>query len=230
MSHSFRNTRKPDFRNISALDYNAYWVTRGFHIEKKLKEREEIILAHIPAGSSVLDIGCGNSLLPVALRDKGCSVTVGDISTIVLDGYRDKGIQALNIDLEKVNPDSFHETYDYMVLSEVLEHTRNPEEIIQELKKHTKHFALTIPNSAFYRYRFHLMFGGRFFTQWASHPSEHLRFWSHLDFVDWIRDMGLILESSTASNGFSLFGLSPQLKNLWINLFGHQIVYFIRCP
>lgn len=230
MSNSFRNTRKPDFRNISALDYNDYWVTRGFHIEKKLKEREAIILAHIPAGSSVLDIGCGNSLLPVALRDKGCSVTVGDISTIVLDGYRDKGLQAIEINLEKVKPDSFHKTYDYMILSEVLEHTRNPEEIIQELKKHTRNFALTIPNSAFYRYRFHLMFGGRFFTQWVSHPSEHLRFWSHIDFVDWIRDMGLTLEDSISSNGFSFFGLLPELKDVWKNLFGHQIVYIVKCP
>lgn len=230
MSYVFNNTRKPDFRNISVLDYDAYWRTRGFHVNKKLKEREEIILAHIPSDASVLDIGCGNSLLPVALRDKGCSITVGDISPIVLDGFREKGISAIEIDLEKITSASFSQAYDYIILSEVLEHTKNPEEIIQTLRKHTKHFALTIPNSAFYRYRAHLMFSGRFFTQWVSHPSEHLRFWSHLDFIDWIRDMGLRLESAEASNGFSFFGLFPRLKNRWKNFFGHQIVYFIRCP
>lgn len=226
----FSGTRKPDFRNISNLDYDAYWHTRGFHINEKLKERESIIVGYIPVGASVLDIGCGNSLLPVSLQKKGCSVTVGDISTVVLDGYREKGIETLVVDLERIHDDSLLAAYDYIILSEVLEHTRNPEEIIQKLKRHTKHFVLTIPNSAFYRYRFHLLFQGRFFTQWVSHPSEHLRFWSHRDFMDWIRDMGLVVERAESSNGFSFFGLFPGLKNAWKNLFGHQIVYSVICP
>ena len=229
MNFFFNNTRKPNFQNVFSIDYDSYWQRRGFSLNKKLKERENIILAHVPPSSSVLDIGCGNSLLPVALSEKGCSVTVGDISKIVLAGYEAIGIKSFKIDLEKMADDSFSVTYDYIILSEVLEHTKNPEEIIQKLKKYTKHFILTIPNSAFYRYRLHLMFSGRFFTQWVLHPSEHLRFWSHLDFVDWIRDMGFILEETTSSNGFSFFGLFPQLKNVWKNLFGHQMVYFIKC-
>ncbi len=226
----FSGTRKPDFRNISSLDYDAYWRSRGFHLNETLKERETIIATLIPAGASVLDVGCGNSLLPVVLRDKGCSVTVGDISTIVLAGYKQKGIKTLEVDLENIREDFLFATYDYIILSEVLEHTRNPEEIIQKLKKHTKHFVLTIPNSAFYRYRLHLVFQGRFFTQWVSHPSEHLRFWSHIDFMDWIRDMGLVVDRAESSNGFSFFGLFPGLKNIWKNLFGHQIVYSVTCP
>lgn len=226
----FSGTRKPDFRNISNLDYDAYWRTRGFHFNEKLKERESIIVGYIPAGASVLDIGCGNSLLPISLQEKGCSVTVGDISTIVLDGYRKKGIKILVVDLERIHDDSLPATYDYIILSEVLEHTRNPEEIIQKLKRHTKHFIFTIPNSAFYRYRFHLLFQGRFFTQWVAHPSEHLRFWSHIDFMDWIRAMELSVDKTESSNGFSFFGLFPGLKNIWKNLFGHQIVYSVTCP
>lgn len=230
MSHFFNNTRKPNFRNIGALEYDAYWRTRGFHLNEKLKEREEIILAHIPRGASVLDIGCGNSLLPISLHDKGCSVTVGDISTIVLEGFKQRGLKTLSIDLEQIRAGSLGEKYDYIIMSEVLEHTRNPEEIVQVLRASARHFIFSIPNSAFYRYRLHLLLRGRFFTQWVAHPSEHLRFWSHIDFIDWIRDMGLTLESSVASNGFSFFGFLPGLKNVWKNLFGHQIVYFITCP
>lgn len=225
----FSGTRKPNFRNVLNLDYDAYWRARGIHINEKLKERESIIAERMPTGASVLDIGCGNSLLPIVLRDKGCLVTVGDISTMVLDGYREKGVKTLVVDLERIREDSLPATYDYIILSEVLEHTRNPEEIVQSLKKYTKHFILTIPNSAFYRYRFHLFFRGRFFTQWVAHPSEHLRFWSHVDFIDWIRDMGLAVEWVESSNGFSFFGLFPGLKNVWKNLFGHQIVYSVAC-
>jgi methionine biosynthesis protein MetW len=222
--------RKPDFKSIAALDYNAYWTTRGFHLNATLKEREEIILAHIPSTASVLDIGCGNSLLPVALRDKGCTVTVADISSIVLEGYRAVGISSFEIDLEQLREKPITGIYDYIILSEVLEHTKNPEEIIQILRKHTKRFVLTVPNSAFYRYRIQLFFGGRFLIQWVSHPGEHLRFWSHTDFIDWLAAMGLTLEYTTASNGFSFFRLLPGLKNVWKNLFGHQMVYIAICP
>lgn len=229
MSLFFSGTRIPNFRDVaSRLDYNNYWHGRGFVLNNKLKEREEIILAHIPKGASVLDIGCGNSLLPVALQKKGCEVAVGDIAEIVLKGYETYSIKTLPIDLENLSVVHFPEQYDYIILSEVLEHTKNPEEIVRFLAAYTKKFAITIPNSAFYRYRIHLFFTGRFFTQWVIHPSEHIRFWSHTDFLDWLGAMGLDVESSVASNGFSFFGLFPQCKNIWKNLFGHQIVYFVQ--
>ena len=98
----FQNTRKPDFRNVRTIDYDDYWRERGFSINKKLKEREEIILSKIPKGASVLDIGCGNSLLPIALKEKDCAVTVADVSKEVLKGYSQYQIETLFIDLEKI--------------------------------------------------------------------------------------------------------------------------------
>ena len=43
--------------------------------------------------------------------------------------------------------------------------------------------------------------------------------------MDWLSSLGLMVEKTVASNGFSLFGLMPGLKNIWKNMFGHQIVY-----
>lgn len=223
----FPNTRKPNFGKIEPLDYNCYWQERGFALHKKLRERDNIILTLIPAEANILDIGCGNSRLPVALKDKGCQVTVADISPEVLKGYSQSGLEGIVLDLGKIGQwENNLAHYDYIILSEVLEHTTNPEEIITVLEKYTDNFLLTVPNSAFYRYRLHLMFSGRFFTQWVYHPSEHLRFWSHSDFLDWLSALNLSLVKSEASNGFTLFGFLPGLKNWWPNLFGHQIVYF----
>src|SRR6185295_5987061 len=89
----------PDFPKLGRIDYSDYWRDRGFEINKKLKEREEIMLAMIPKGARVLDIGCGNSRLPLSLKEKGCSVEVGDVSPIVLDAFRKHGIDASVIDL-----------------------------------------------------------------------------------------------------------------------------------
>lgn len=222
----FQNTRRPNFNEVKKVDYNQYWQERGFELNKKLKEREKIIFNFIPVGTRVLDIGCGNSLLPVSLKNKGCLITVADVSNEVLVGYQQYGLEGLVIDLENVvQAEKNLGHYDYIILSEVLEHTTNPEEIVNSLSKKTNHFIITIPNSAFYRYRLHLMFVGRFFTQWVYHPSEHLRFWSHLDFLDWLKAMKLEVSKVVPSNGFTCFGFWPGLKNIWPNLFGHQIVY-----
>jgi|ERR1035437_1014702 methionine biosynthesis protein MetW len=222
----FTGTRKPNFKDIKKIDYDDYWKERGFSINKKLKEREQIMFSAIPKGSRVLDVGCGNSLLPIVLKNNGCLVSVADISDIVLNEFKKLSIGTVNIDLDKISEQKISDEYDYIILSEVLEHTRNPEEILLTLAPHTKYFFLTIPNSAFYRYRLHLFFFGRFFTQWVYHPSEHLRYWSHIDFIDWVKALGFEVVWAESSNGLSFFGL-PLLK--WFpNLFGHQICYLVK--
>jgi methionine biosynthesis protein MetW len=222
----FAGTRKPDFSSIKKIDYTEYWRARGFSLNAKLKEREVIIFDSIKAGSKILDIGCGNSLLPVKLKHKGVHVTVSDISDEVLKGYAAHDIASVQMDLEKPKTIGFGEKYDYIILSEVLEHLTNPEEVLRALAPFTGKFILTIPNSAFYRFRFHLMFSGRFFTQWVYHPSEHVRFWSHSDFLDWLSALGFRVVRTEASNGLSLFGIP--LYRYWPNLFGHQICYFVE--
>lgn len=220
--------RKPNFHNIKEIDYDDYWNYRGWQLNKKLKPREKIILNIIPIGARVADIGCGNSLLPVKLKEKGCDVKVADISNIVLDQYKALGISSFEIDLEEVNNIKLSDEFDYLILSEVLEHVRNPEQIIKNLKQYTKYFLITIPNSASYQFRYGLMFRGRFFTQWLYHPSEHLRYWSHIDFLDWLDAMGLEVISTPVSDGFSFRGLLPWLPRLWKNLLGFRMVYHCR--
>src|SRR5665213_2001521 len=111
----FSNTRKPDFKNISTIDYDEYWRERGFAINNKLKEREEIILRDISAGSRVLDIGCGNSLLPIKLKEKGCDVSIADLSGEVLKGYKEHGIDGIKLDLQGITDSSVQGMFDYII-------------------------------------------------------------------------------------------------------------------
>lgn len=220
--------RKPDFRNIKEIDYDDYWKYRGWELNKKLKPREQVMFDIITQGSRVADVGCGNSLLPIKLKDKDCEVSVYDISKIVLDQYKKLGIDGFAIDLEKAGEIKLPGRFDYLILSEVLEHTRNPEEIIKALKPYAKHFLITVPNSASYQFRYGLMFRGRFFTQWVYHPSEHLRYWSHVDFLDWLDALGLKVIETPVSEGFSLRGLLPWLPSVWKNLLGFRMVYHCK--
>jgi 2-polyprenyl-3-methyl-5-hydroxy-6-metoxy-1,4-benzoquinol methylase len=220
--------RKPKFHDIKEINYDDYWQYRDSQLNEKLKPREQVMLNIIPTKVKVADIGCGNSLLPVKLKEKGCVVSVADISKTVLNQYRALGINSFEINLEKINDMKLPDKFDYLILSEVLEHTRNPEQIIKILKPYTKYFLITVPNSASYQFRYGLMFRGRFFTQWVYHPSEHLRYWSHLDFIDWLRAMGLEIITAPVSDGFTLRGLLPWLPNLWKNFLGFRMVYYCK--
>ncbi len=222
----FLGSRRPDFcAGRRALTYDDYWKQRGYSISKKFSEREIIIRDLIQPKESVLIIGCGTSLLPIALQEKGCEVTVSDIASDAVKLFTGKDILGFILDLENIVEGTISKKYDVIVASEVLEHIRNPEQAIEKLSKHTKRFIISIPNSAFYRYRIHLMFAGRFFVQWANHPAEHLRYWSHIDFLEWLSAMDLKVQKAIPSNGLSCRGFCTFMKDIRPNLFGHQIVY-----
>ena len=217
----FSGTRKPNFSKVKKIDYDSYWVERGFKMRSKLMEREEIFFSWIKDKTNVLDIGCGNSRLLSELKNKKqCTVSGIDISSLVVQNLQQLGIRSMSTNIE--DPEfKISGQYDYIVISEVLEHLAQPEDLITKLYNNTKYFIISIPNSAFYRYRLGLMLQGRFFTQWVSHPSEHLRFWSHKDFIDWLKAMNLEIIKSKASNGF-------WFKDIWSNMFGHQICYLVK--
>jgi 2-polyprenyl-3-methyl-5-hydroxy-6-metoxy-1,4-benzoquinol methylase len=218
--------RRPDFRSgRKALTYDEYWKRTNFSPGTQLCEREIILRDRVPEGSSVLVVGCGTSLLPLALAEKRCAVTVSDIAMSVIDFFSKKGIAGFILDLENITDTSIKGNYDVIVASEVFEHIRNPERAIEVLARHTRRFLIASPNSAFYRYRLRLMFAGRFLIQWKYHPAEHLRYWSHSDFLDWLSAMNLRTTAVVPAMGLSFNGLLPFAKNWWPNLFGNQIVY-----
>lgn len=220
--------RKPDFRNLPDPHYDQYWEGRGWSVQESLKPREDIMLELIPVGSAVLDLGCGNSRLPLELVAKGCRVTVADVSELPLSEYRKRGIPGIRVDLE-ADPVCLPEGhFDYIIASEVLEHLRYPERVVTALRDRTEHLLITVPNSAAYVFRYGLLVRGRFFTQWLRHPSEHLRFWSHLDFVDWITAHGYVVDRAIPADGFTLRGWLPFLPRWWKNFFAYRLVYDCR--
>jgi len=213
-------------KNIKFFNYDQYWDDSGEKIRNKLREREQIFIDWIKPGSAVLDIACGNSLLPFELSSKkGCIVEAFDISPKVIQEQQVKRINAQVRDLTDKNF-KLEKKYDYIIASEILEHLAYPEVLLDKIKNNARFFLISVPNSAFYRFRFKLFFFGRFFVQWAYHPAEHLRYWSHEDFLDWLDSSGFRIIQSRASNGLDIGPL--KFYEFWPNLFGHQICYLVE--
>lgn len=99
----------------------AVWLDVASGAIEGWDERNKILASHIPADSSVLDIGCGNQNLAKYLPE-GCRYTGVDVVS-------HHGNQIL--DFEKGVYPSFSEQFDYSILSGVLEYLPDPADAVQ---------------------------------------------------------------------------------------------------
>ena len=215
------------FKKIALFDfdYKVYWENRNVKIRQRLLEREKIFFDWIKPKTKVLDVAVGNSgLLSLLKRDKMCEVYAFDISQEVVDAQNETGVIAEKKDIS-VDDFNIADMYDVLILSEILEHLSFPEVLMKKIADKAKFFFVSIPNSAFYKFRLQLLFG-RFLKQWVFHPSEHLRFWSHRDFLDWADSIDFDVIKYEASNGFDIGPF--KFYKYMPNLFGHQVCYLLK--
>lgn len=201
-----------------ALDYEAYWRRRE---AGAIHPRFEIIATHLDLGQSVLDVGCGDGAMLEyfgrAKRTRGIGI---DTSATAVEQARARGVDARVATLEELAREHPSPRFDHVVMSEVLEHVPDPENLVQRGWDLTvRSLWLTFPNIAYFPHRLRLL-AGEFPVQWVVFPGEHLRFWSLPDFRQWLERLGLPEARIHPSNGVTVFAL----HRLWPNLFANQIV------
>lgn len=91
-----------------------------------------LALKRVPPGSSVLDVGCASGTLSRALKGKGCSVTGIDQFPISDPSRLDRHIQC---DLDQCELPVDLDTFDRVLLLDVIEHLRSPEVFVERLRK-----------------------------------------------------------------------------------------------
>jgi methionine biosynthesis protein MetW len=136
--------------------------------------------------------------------------------------------QGLNVDLADVTKpltDYLKTTFDYIILSEIIEHLPDPEGLLSVLRPFArKAIIVSIPNTGYYQHRLRLLFG-KFPLQWLVTPGEHLRFWTQADFHWWIKQIRFEIIDEIPYEG------TPGLKQIWPGMFAAAFVYVIKqCP
>jgi len=117
-------------------------------------------------------------------------------------------------------------TFDYIVLSEILEHIQEPEKIMRIIKnRFNKNVIITIPNSGFILHRLRLLFGKFPVVVIVYHVKEHIRFWTHSDFRYWCKHLGYKVISCQSSGGIN--GLKFDLSKISLSLFAYGLLYQI---
>jgi len=142
------------------------------------------IVSLVKDGQDILDVGCGDGALAQRL------VTKSKKNRIVgIEVEKTRAVEAgkfmkevLVADVEDQNTfELISETFDVIVFSEVLEHCRAPERILERAKKLLKgegYVIICLPNVAFWKTRLNLLMGNWNYTEEGILDRTHLRFFT----------------------------------------------------
>ncbi|MEM6467039.1 MAG: methionine biosynthesis protein MetW, partial [Pseudomonadota bacterium] len=128
-----------------------------------------------------LDIGCGaGDLIDYLGKTKGCDARGMEISRSGVNACVARGLSVIQGDADtdlSAYPD---DAFDHVVLSQTIQATRQPKEVLQQLLRIGERALVSFPNFGFWRIRFSLMRNGRMpvtrtlSAPWYSTPNIHL--------------------------------------------------------
>jgi 2-polyprenyl-3-methyl-5-hydroxy-6-metoxy-1,4-benzoquinol methylase len=113
-------------------------------------------------GKTVLELGVGDASLTRRLFEAGATVDGIEINVLSADLARPYCRRVMVNDLDDIQSAGLSEQYDLVIAADVLEHLRDPEFILSELKKHVKiggYLVVSLPNVANVYVRLNLLFG-----------------------------------------------------------------------
>ncbi len=168
-------------------------------VKHQIRYDLEIMANLIKPNSKVLDIGCGDGeLLEFLKKNKNIDGRGLEIDQHLVSKALSKGISVIQGDAE--NDLSFYpdNSFDFAILGQTLQATRNPKNILQEMLRIADFAVISLPNFAHFTTRFHLLFKGTMPVnetipfQWYETPNIH--FCSIKDFENLCLELGFVVK------------------------------------
>ena len=192
----------------------------------------KVVAGMIEPRARVLDVGCGDGALLELLRDerqvdgRGIELSQKNVNECV-----GRGLSVVQGDADSdlvYYPDR---GFDYAILSQTIQATRNPKEVLDHLLRIGKNVIVSFPNFGHWRVRVALTLFGRMPVtrdlphSWYDTPNIH--FCTIRDFVNLCEELGATVESATAlDRNRNPIGVSMPWW-FW-NLFGQQAVFRLK--
>ena len=185
----------------------------------------------IAQGSRVLDIGCGGGDLLALLKStkaidgRGLEISQRNVNACVSRGL---AVVQGNADTDLGQyPDA---GFDYAILSQTLQATQKPEDVLLQLARISRKIIVSIPNFGYWRVRLNLMSSGRMprtdtlDAEWYNTPNIHLC--TLLDFNALCARLNLNIERCILMHNGRTRQLS-RAPNGHNNLFSEQAIYLL---
>jgi len=189
-----------------------------------------LIAEMVKPGSRVLDVGCGDGVLLRILAEKhGVDGRGIELSQAGVNSCVAQGLAVIQGDADTdlaYYPDL---AFDYAILSQTIQATYSPREVLEHLLRIGKRAVVSFPNFGHWRVRAQLLFGGHMPRtdnlpeRWYDTPNIHLC--TIKDFLGLCDDIGAKVERAIALNasGTKLVAMPLFAQNL----FGEQAVFLL---
>ena len=145
------------------------------------KINQDLISSLINNNDKVLDIGCGNGeLLSFLEKTKNIQGQGIEISHLGVKESVTKGLSVIQGDADEDLVSFTNNTFDVVILSDTLQATHKPKEVLKEMLRIGKKCIICIPNFGYWQYRLQILFYGimpvteTLSEPWYSTPNIHL--------------------------------------------------------
>ena len=170
----------------------------------------------IEPGSRVLDLGCGEGeLLAWLVENKRVMARGVEISAAQVRKAIGRGVSAYQGDIDEGLADYPDQAFDYVILSQTLQETRAPLQVLKEMLRVGRRAIVSFPNFGHWEVRCAMLFTGQapktklFPYDWYNSPNIH--FLSINDFEELCRASGFPIEKRYFLSGARRVTVMPNL-------------------
>lgn len=204
------------------------------HVRPKLcvQRADHLLVADmVEVGSKVLDVGCGEGDLMELLESRGVVCRGIELSREGVNRCVERGLAVVQGDADTDLNHYVNDAFDYVILSQTLQATRQPKEVLENLLRIGRRAIVSFPNFGYINMRLQLLIFGQMPrtenlpATWYDTPNIH--FCTIKDFVGLCDEIDVKMERAVA---LDRYGRPLRLNAPWWfwNMFGEQGVFLLN--